>query len=207
MLIQKKAAPNSTITKLISVSIAVLISFSILFILIYQILIPELVQDQIESRAKAITTFFAGAVLEHIVARDYLTINKLTENITTLPDVGYACVINDSGNVIAGLFSNLDTFDTKLINEVKENGFPSNIASQIHLTERNHSATSSHQIGGRDIINYAFRLENANAEIHVGILTEDAIRTSQHSIIPYAFLLLITTLLGIITFVWILRTT
>lgn len=205
MSIQKQPPTKNTVAKLVSISIAVLISFGIIFTLIHQMLIPELVKDQIELRAKSITTFFAGAVLEHIVARDYLTINKLTENVTTLPDVGYAGVINDKGDVISGIFSNLELFDTALGAEVNTNGFPATIASQIRLTDRSNDATSSHRIGGRAIIDYALRLNNANAEIHVGILTDDAIQTSQQSMIPYVFLLLITIVFGITAFLWILR--
>jgi hypothetical protein len=195
---------NGTIIKLASISIAVLISFSILFTLIYQMLIPELIHNQIELRAKSITTLFAGSILEHVAALDYLSINKITENVASLPDVGYACVINNNGNIMAGILGNPNSFDAQLISEVKTNGFPAKIAAQIHLQDRNNDAISSHQIGGRSITDYALRLDNVNSEIHVGILADDNIQMSQTSFIPHIFLLILTTILGIAAFAWVL---
>lgn len=204
MSIHTKLFSNTAIAKLVSISIAILISFSIIFILMYQILIPKLVTANIESHAQSITTFFADTILEHVVTRDYLSINKITETVSKLPDIGYACVINDKGNVIAGLFGNLKEFNAEFNSKVNENGFPLEIASQIDLTENKTSDTNLYQIGERAVIDYALRLDNANAEVHVGIFTENVIQNSQKLIIPYAFLLVITAIFGIIAFIWIL---
>lgn len=207
MSIHTKLFSNTAIAKLVSISIAMLISFSIVFILIYQILIPKLVTTHIESHAQTITTFFADTILEHVVTRDYLSINKITETVSKLPDIGYACVINDKGNVIAGLFGNLKEFNAEFSSKVNENGFPLEIASQIHLTESKNSDSSLYQIGGRTVIDYALRLDNANTEVHVGVFTENAIQNSQKLIIPYAFLLVITAIFGVIAFIWIVGAT
>lgn len=207
MSIHTKLFSNTVIAKLVSISIAILISFSIIFILMYQILIPKLVTANIESHAQSITTLFADAILDHVVTRDYLSINRFTETVSKLPDISYACIINDKDNVIAGLFGNLKEFNTEFSSKVNENGFPLELASQIDLIESKNSDSSLYQIGGRTVIDYALRLDNANAEVHIGIFTDNAVQNSQKLIIPYTFLLVITAIFGIIAFIWILGTT
>lgn len=196
---------NSRTIQLTSLFVGVIIVFCVLFVLLYQQAMPKLIRNQIELRAESIANFLAVTMLEQVATRDYLNINKLAEAVANLPEVGLAVVIDSNGEVMAGMFNNIAAFDPIIAVEIKKNGFPKNIIDQIHLFSKSRSEKYSLYVGEHEVIGYGVKVETTDVEVHVGLLTHNAIKNVQNVLIPYLLLFLITAIVTSAILFWILR--
>lgn len=196
---------NHHTIQLASLFIGVIIVFCMLFALLYQEAVPKLVRNQIEMRAESIASFLATTMLEQVATRDYLNINKLAESVSNLPEVGLVVVIDSNGEVLAGMFNNIAVLDSMLAIEIKKNGFPQQIINEIHLASKSPFEKYSLQVGGQEIIGYGVKLEDTNAEVHVGILADKSIKNTQTALIPYMLLFIFTAIITSIILFVVLR--
>jgi methyl-accepting chemotaxis protein len=202
----RKAPGLSIAQKLISAFIGFILLLGLLLVLVYQQYVPSLVRDQIELRVESVARSFASATFKPMVERNYLRINKVAETTAALPDVAYAAAVNRRGIAVAGIFGDMDGFDRSFTELVKQKGFPKEIVEQTRLSEDSESAQTSFAIGGQEIIDFALRLPQTDAVVHVGIFTEGMEAAVRESLMPLLILLLVMTVAGSVTLMLVART-
>lgn len=203
---QEKVPGLSIGTKLVLSFLFFIILLGGLLIAVYQHYVPPLVNDQIELRTDAITKSFASAVLEPVVVRNYLRVNKIAEATAALPDVAYTTVINQRGFPIAGIFGDLDRFDPNFAQLVKQQGFPRDVAEKNRLTSNQAESFKTFTVGGQEILEVAVPLGNTNAEVHVALFTADVKAAVQRTLLPLLILLGVMAVIGTLAMLLIART-
>jgi methyl-accepting chemotaxis protein len=192
--------------KLITTFLTFILVLGILLVLLYQRYVPSLVSNQVDLRALSIAKSFSSAVLEPMVIRNYLRVNKIAEVTVQLPDVAYACVINKRGIPIAGIFGDLDRFDPNFASLVKHEGFPRNLVKENTLHPEQEMSSKHLEVGSQEVYDLALPLGNTGGEIHLGLFVEDVNQAVQDSLIPLLILLLLMAILGVVAILFVSRT-
>ena len=182
--------------KLILTFVGFIILLAVLLIITYQKYVPALVNEQIVQRTYAITQSFVSAVLEPVVTRNYLRVNKIAEVTAKLPDVAYVAVINKKGVAIAGLFGDLDRFTKDFSTLVKDKGFPSDLVTKNEVVAGQKESRRELTIGGQRIFEIAMPLGVSEAEAHIGIFTESVEKALRSTLYPLLILLLVMGVVG-----------
>ncbi len=204
---KQNRAPGLTIAqKLIIAFLGFILVQGALLVVVYRHYVPPLVIQQVELRVESLARAFASSSLKPILERDYLLVNKLAEGTATLPDVAYAAAVNGRGIAVAGIFGDMSGFDPNFAALVKERGFPSEIVSQTQLAEGQAGAKKLLIMGGQEIMDYALRLPQTDAVVHVGLLTAEVQAAERATLIPLLILLAIMALVGIVTLFLVART-
>ncbi|MBL4902162.1 MAG: zinc-ribbon domain-containing protein [Desulfocapsa sp.] len=141
------------------------------FSYLYLTYIPQIINDQIELRASAITESFSGVITKPLLLRNYLQVNKETQRTSKLPGVAYASVVNNKGIVVAGFFSDINRFERALETQIKEKGFPVSVLAQNKLgTGENYRRIT---VGGQVILDTVTAIPDSGGEVHVGIYVSE----------------------------------
>ncbi len=192
--------------RLIITFLGFVVILAISLTLVYKRYVPALVNGQVNLRAIAITKSFASAVLEPVMVRNYLRVNKIAEMTVTLPDVAYAAVYNKRGFPIAGIFGDLSRFDQDFVSEVKKKGFPKNIADQNKATSEDKICKKTLTIGQQSVLDIALASGRSGVEVHLGIFTGDIDKAIRASLMPLLSLLAIMAVLGTVAIVFVSHT-
>jgi predicted Zn finger-like uncharacterized protein len=175
---------------------------------IYMMLVPSLVNYQIDLRTYSISRSFSAAVQEPLLTKNYLVVNKLAEINAGLPGVAYVSVLNDKGIIIAGIFGNKKRFDPNFIKKINESGFPREISNQNRIPMDKNESALDYLIGGKKIHDVAIKIGNTGGEAHVGLFIEDTeneVSTAQKSLTPFLLSLAAITALGCLSFFLVAR--
>lgn len=193
----KVKAPGLTIgAKLILTFVGFIALLGVLLVFTYQKYVPPLVNEQIVQRTYAITQSFVSAVLEPVVTRNYLRVNKIAEVTAKLPDVAYVAVINKKGIAIAGLFGDLDRFSKDFSTLVTEKGFPKDLATKNQIAAGQKESRRELTIGGQRVFEIALPLGVTESEAHIAIFTESVEKALRNTLYPLLILLLVMGAVG-----------
>ena len=158
--------------------------------------IPQTINHQVELRMQSMAASFASAVNRPLLQKDYLQINKEAEHISKSPDIAYAAVVNDRGIVVAGLFHDLADFTPDFAAIVKAKGFPQSLINQNRLAKNAQEQTRKLVVGGRQVIDTAMQIGEAEGEVHIGTYPYNITADIKKALISPKSL----TLLGVISF-------
>lgn len=175
---------------------------------IYMMLVPSLVNYQIDLRTYSISHSFSAAVQEPLLTKNYLIVNKIAEINAKLPGVAYVSVLNDKGIIVAGIFGNKKRFDPNFIKKVDGSGFPTEISTQNRIPMDKNESALDYLIGGKKIHDVAVRIGDTGGEAHVGIFIEDTENeksTARKSLTPFLLSLAAITVLGCLSFFLVAR--
>jgi methyl-accepting chemotaxis protein len=193
----KEKVPGLRIsTKLILTFLGFITLLGILLVFTYQKYVPPLVNEQIAQRTYAISQSFSSAVLESVLTRNYLRVNKIAELTAKLPDIAYVAVINKKGIAIAGQFSDLNRFSSEFSALIKEKGFPKDVIGLNRLTEGQKESRKELVVGGQRVFEIALPLGESDAEAHIGIFTENIEKALRNTLYPLLILLAVMGVAG-----------
>jgi HAMP domain-containing protein len=204
-----KANKSSGLTigvKLISTFLSFILLLGICLVLLYQHYVPSLVSQQVDLRALSIAKSFSSAVLEPMVIRNYLRVNKIAEVTVELPDVAYASVINKRGIPIAGIFGDLERFDPHFASLVKHEGFPRDLVKENTLPPGQEMSSKHLVVGSQEVYDLVLPLGSTGGEVHLGLFVKDVNQAVQDSLIPLLVLLLLMGILGVVVVIFVSRT-
>ncbi|MBK1722960.1 HAMP domain-containing protein [Thiocystis violacea] len=200
-------APGLTIAqKLIIAFLGFILVQGALLVVVYRHYVPPLVIQQVELRVESLARAFASSSFKPILERDYLLVNKLAEETAKLPDVAYAAAVNDRGIAVAGIFGDMSGFDPNFTALVEQRGFPPDIITETQLAQGQEGAKKLLTAGGQEIMDYALRLPQTDAVVHVGLLTKEVHAAEQATLLPLLILLAIMAVAGILTLILVART-
>jgi methyl-accepting chemotaxis protein len=205
----KKAKRSSGLSignKLVITFLGFIVILGVFLILLYQHYVPGLVSKQVDLRALSIAKSFSSAVLEPVVIRNYLRVNKIAEVTAELPDVAYAAVINKRGIPIAGIFGDLERFDANFSSLIKHEGFPRDLPQQNELSASQEVSRKQLEVGGQEILDLALHLGDTGSQVHLGLFIADVQAAVRDSLIPLLLLLVVMAVLGIAAVVFVSRT-
>lgn len=192
--------------KLLIVFIGFVVIMGSVLTFVYLKYVPSLMVNQINLRTYSISRSFSAAVLQPLLVRNYLRINKSAEVISQLPGVAYVSVTNKRGIVIAGIFGDIKRFPSKFAAKVKQEGFPTELSRQnLILKGKKHSAKDL-MVGGQKIHDVAVPIGETGGEAHVGLFTEDVEKAVRESLTPLLIILAVMAILGGLAFFLVART-
>jgi len=187
--------------------VAGFIAISGMFAYLYLQYIPDIINQQVELRTKAIAKSFAGVIQKPLLVRNYLEVNKQAQQTSKLPGVAYAAVVNNRGIVVAGFFSDLDRFDKDFVMEVKRHGFPKSVVKANSLSSGMSEKSARIMVGGQQIYDQVIALPNNEGEVHVGVYVADIENTIRDIMFSPLTMYLVGTvlLIGFIVFLLLSR--
>lgn len=168
--------------------------------------VPDLITEQINLRTYSVSSYFSNTVLQPLLLRNYLQINKNTEVVSKLPGVAYATVLNKKGVVVSGLFSNLQRFSPDFIAMVKKEGFPKNLSLQNRIPDGAKKSEKDLTAGGQKIYDVGISIGNTGGEAHVGLFTVDVEKAAHPTIMPLLIILVVMAILGGLGIIFLTRT-
>ena len=179
---------------------------AITFGAVYQSYVPKLINKQVELRALSVAKSFSAAVLEPMMIRNYLRVNKIAEVTAKLPDVAYASVFNKRGFPIAGIIGSPKRFDDNFIFSIKSKGFPRDIIKQNKAPQGDKSNQKILVLGQKKILDIALASGNNGAEVHLGLFVGDIQKAIRASLTPLLMVLIAMAILGLLGVIFIGRT-
>lgn len=188
----------SILAKLMLSFLAFIVVLGVLMFFVYQKFVPPLVEEQIDLRAESVTLTFAAAALQPLVERNYLQVNKLAEGTAKLPGVAYAAAVNSRGIPIAGIFSDVSKLDASFAQLISQRGFPRDLFEGNPIPDGEEGRKARLMVGGQEVLDYAIRLGQSGAEVHVGLFTEDVEDAVRSTVIPLIALMAVMAVVGII---------
>ncbi|WP_456384702.1 HAMP domain-containing protein [Desulfolithobacter sp.] len=158
--------------------------------------IPQLVNEQVGLRTAAIAVAFKDSVSKPLLIRDQQQLDKEMKQISLLPGVAYAAVVNDRGLVVAGFFSDPERFSHEFAAGIRESGFPRTIIEHNRLKEGRLQQDAVVLVEGQRIHDYALALNETGGEIHVGAYGADIKKSLRNSLFSSSSLSFIGLILG-----------
>jgi len=203
----REKAPGLRIgTKLMLTFLGFALTFSAAVTAIYQLYVPDLVMRQMDLRTQAVANQLASAVLEPLVVRNYLRVNKIAEVTAKLPDVAYAAAINQRGIPVAGIFGELGRFDGEFGRKVKVEGFPKALLEQHTLPTGAKESIQGVEIGGQRLREVVLPVGDTGAQVRVAIFTSALEAEVQKTLIPLGITLALLLSFGALTVYFTART-
>lgn len=191
--------PSSGLTiaqKLIGVFLGFVLLFGLALVMVYQHYVPPIVNNQVGLRAESVTKSFASSVFKPLVERNFVQVNKVAETTSQLPDVAYAAALNERGIVVAGIFGRTDGLDPGFIAALQQKGFPSDIVQKATLADNRDSAQVNLSVGGKGVLDYALRVPQTGAIVHVGIFVDGVDAAVGATLYPLLVILLLMAVFG-----------
>lgn len=171
-----------------------------LLIYMYMEFVPGLLMEQVDLRTYTVSHALKAAVAQPLLVRNYLQVNKITDEISRLPGVAYVSVVNSKGIVIAGLLGEKKRFSPGFVEQVEKKGFPREIVSQNRLSGVATQQSINLTAGGQDIYDVAVKLSETGGEVHVGLFLEDVSKQDIMEIAPLLIILGTLLILGAMSF-------
>lgn len=165
--------------------------------------VPNIINNQIELRNKAIATSFNEMITKPLLVRNYLQVNREAQSISRLPGVAYAAVVNAKGIVVGGFFSDLSQFDRSFAEQVKQKGFPVDIFAANKSSANRTEGNATLDIGGQKIFDKVQAVSDTGSEVHVGIYVSEvqlAIRDALVSPLTISLVVAAVLLSGLLFF-------
>ncbi|MCI5147874.1 MAG: HAMP domain-containing protein [Candidatus Electrothrix sp. MAN1_4] len=162
---------------LLAIMVAGFLIITTFFIHFYRNTIPDLLQHQLELRSLALTESLQGTIKSPLARKDYLTVNKEVKRTSKLPGVAYAAVSNKKGIIIAGFFNNLNKFENRFAQKIKEEGFQLDLLTKNTLPPDEEWSGAQVIIGGVPVYDQVTTLPQADSQtggqLHVGIYIDE----------------------------------
>lgn len=192
--------------KLLIMFLFFIVILSSTLIFTYLKYVPSLITEQLNMRTYSVSSYFSNSVLQPLLLRNYLQINKNTEVVSKLPGVAYATVLNKKGVVISGLFGNLQRFSPDFVATVKKEGFPKNLSLQNRIPDGSRKSEKNLMAGGQKIYDVGISIGNTGGEAHVGLFTVDVERAANPTVMPLLIILAVMAILGGLGIIFLTRT-
>ena len=171
-----------------------------LLIYIYMEFVPGLLMEQTDLRTYTVSQAFKAAIAQPLLLKNYLQVNKITDEISRLPGVAYVSVVNSKGIVVAGMLGEKKRFSPNFVDQVKKKGFPRELVSQNRLTGTTTHQSGNLTAGGQDIYDVAVKLNETGGEVHVGLFLEDISKQDIMDMAPLLIVLGTLLILGALSF-------
>ena len=171
-----------------------------LLIYIYMEFVPRLLMEQVDLRTYTVSQAFKAAIAQPLLLKNYLQVNKITDEISRLPGVAYVSVVNSKGIVVAGMLGEKNRFSSAFVEQVEKKGFPREIMTQNRLTGSTAQQPKNLTAGGQQIYDMAVKLQETGGEVHVGLFLEDISKQDIMEIAPLLIVLGTLLILGALSF-------
>jgi HAMP domain-containing protein len=158
---------------LLAVLVVSLLIITAFFVHFYLNTIPDVLQHQLELRSLALTEALQKTIIRPLSKKNYLVVNRKVKRASKLPGVAYTAVSNDKGIVIAGFFNNLNKFDNRFAQRIKEEGFQLDILIKNAIKPGEKWSGAKVRIGGVPVYNQITRLPGTNDELHLGLYIDE----------------------------------
>lgn len=172
---------------------------------LYLGLVPDIISKQISLRAQSISRSFSAGVLQPLMLRNYLAVNKTASMHADFPDVAYVAVLNQKNLVVAGIMNKKDEFSQEFKEKIEKNGFPMDMLSENEISAGSDISVKDISAGGRKIHDAAVRIPDSLGIVHVGLFKENAEREINSAFWPVIILLGVFSAAGTIVLVVITR--
>lgn len=192
-------------TRLLIMFLAFVVIMGAVLTFVYLRYVPSLMSEQINLRTYSISRSFSAAVLQPLLLRNYLRINKTAEINSQLPGVAYVSVFNKKGIAIAGIFGDLKRFSPDFVARVKREGFPKELSLQNRIPRGKKESAKGLMVGGQKIHDVAISIGDTGGEAHVGIFTEDVEKAVRSSLTPLLVTMAAMAILGGLGFLIVAR--
>jgi predicted Zn finger-like uncharacterized protein len=173
---------------------------------VYMKYVPALMHEQVDLRTYSISRAFSTAIQQPLLIKNYLLVNQMAGTNAKLPGVAYVSVLNKKGIVVAGIFGDTERFPAAFREEVKQKGFPKELASQNLIPNGAKESAADFSVGGHRIHDVAVTIGETGGEAHVGLFTEEVQKAVRKSLIPLMVLLVAIAFLGCLSFFLVART-
>ena len=203
---QRKSKGLTVGKKLLYVFLTFILLTGSILTVVYMKFVPSLMHDQIDLRTYSISRSLGAAILQPLLIKNYLLVNKTAETNANLPGVAYVSVLNKRGIVIAGILGDEKRFAQDFVTRVKAGGFPKEISTQNRIPSGAKESALDYSVGGQKIHDVAVTIGDTGGEAHVGLFTEDVEKTVQKSLVPLLVFLGVIALLGSLGFLLVART-
>ena len=168
--------------------------------------VPPMMTEQINLRALSVCRSFSAGIVQPLLLRNYLAVNKAAAFNAQLPGTAYVSVVNQRGRVVAGIFGNVSRFDPQFVTRVKADGFPEEIHRFNPLPEEAPFAAKDLSVGGQPIHDVVVPIGTTGGVAHVGLFTEEVQRAARTSLQPLLFMLAAVAVSGALLFYLLART-
>lgn len=162
--------------------------------LLYFYFVPDILSNQISLRAQSISRSFSAGILQPLLLKNYLAVNRTASMHADFPDVAYVAVLNQKNLVVAGIMNRKDQFSKEFRENIEKNGFPAEMITESGIDAGSDVSVSDINAGGRKIIDAAVRIPESLGIVHVGLFRENAETESRRAFWPViTFLALFST--------------
>jgi sensor histidine kinase regulating citrate/malate metabolism len=190
-------------TKLILILLSFITITALIMSMIYQHYTHDLIMKQINLRTYSISHSLSDAVLEPLIERNYLRINKITRGFSKLPGVAYVVVSNDKGHAISSVLGDESRFDANFIAQVRNQGFTGEQIQKNPLAKDEKQAEYNLILGGQDIYEVALKVGDLAAKARVGLFIQDIKESADAVLKPIVITFAIILLLGGVVAWWV----
>lgn len=167
--------------------------------------VPDIISKQMNLRAEAVTKSFGSGIIQHLMLRNYLEINRTALRHADFDDVAYVAVINKKNAVIAGIMNNRDEFDQEFRSEIEKKGFPEDIFAENPAIAGPEVSVKDIHAGGRKIIDASLRIADDLGVVHIGLFKEKAEKEILDAFRPVIILLSVIAMAGVVVLFFIIR--
>jgi len=212
------SSPSMSLSQLKPVSFASGIGFRIIFPFLVLVmlagagvaglyfgLVPDIISNQISLRAQSISRSFSAGVLQPLMLRNYLAVNRTASMHADFPDVAYVAVLNQKNLVVAGIMNKKDEFSQEFKDRIEKNGFPMDILTENEISAGSDISVKDIAAGGRKIHDAAVRIPDSLGIVHVGLFKENAEKEINGAFWPVIILLVFFSTVGTIVLIVITR--
>lgn len=160
--------------------------------------VPGIISNQISLRAQSISRSFSAGVLQPLMLRNYLAVNKTASMHADFPDVAYVAVLNQKNLVVAGIMNKKDEFSQEFKDRIEKNGFPMDMLTENEISAGSDMSVKDIKAGGRIVHDAAVRIPDSLGIVHVGLFKENAEKEINGAFWPVIILLGVFSAAGII---------
>lgn len=167
--------------------------------------VPEIISKQMNLRAEAVTKSFSSGIIQHLMLRNYLEINRTASRHADFQDVAYVAVINKKNAVVAGVMNNKEEFDQEFRDEIEKKGFPEDIFAENAANAGSEVSIKDIHAGGRKVIDASVRIPDDLGVVHIGLFKEKAEKEILDAFRPIIILLSFIAMAGVVILFFIIR--
>lgn len=165
---------------------------------LYLSFVPDIISNQISLRAQSISRSFSAGILQPLMLRNYLAVNRTASMHADFPDVAYVAVLNQKNLVVAGIMNKKGEFSEQFREQIDKNGFPMEVISENEISAGSDISVKDVVAGGRKIHDAAVRIPDSLGVVHIGLFKENAERDIRSAFWPIILLLVVFSAAGTI---------
>ncbi len=142
-------------------------------VVLYLKIIPGILSEQINFRAKAVASALASSIEEPLLLHNYLQVNKGAKRISKISGVAYVAVINERGLPIAGFFGDLRRFDSSFSDTVSSKGFPKDVVAMNPLQAGSSERSVRIKVGGQEVVDHCIAIGKSGNQVRIGVFVSE----------------------------------